>query len=217
MGGGLGITYNVSMDNDVAAKALTDILKDAPQLKPYRVVVGSPHAKYVEFGAPPRRPDSNGIREAGSGAYKKDPLFKALLIWYKRRNSGIYRDEDIYLIYSKILRFGTPPQPFIRPAIHHVEGQLARGETEDMKSFEDIARTIKEKMIEYLEENHTIYPGGLIKETIKVEEITDEVIGGAVEGLEDIDQDIWDSDYKDYKGNEEPAQRRWEKRSKLKW
>ena len=212
MSEGIQFAYEVSTDNDVIAKQLGDILKDEPRFAPYRVVVESEHAAAVEFGMPPSNTD---YKPSGKKRTQDSPFFKRLKEWYKARNGGIYTDEDVYLIYRKIITEGSPPQPFIRPAIHQIEGSLARGEYENI-DFEGIAADLVESMKTHLHENYTVYPGGNIEDTIRYERIGDGERTDSPMNSQ-YGEDLWKSDLANYEGNEIPAQERQMNRAHLRW
>ena len=213
---GVGVSYDVAFDEDKLKEVVKRVVLSNERFKPYRVVIDSDHALAIEFGSRPIAPDyqpnqRKGKNKIGGG----DSLYEKIKDWYKARNGGIYMESDIYLIYRSIMRNGTPPQPFIRPAIHAIESRIANdvyGENVDTKK---IADELVENMKDNLRKNFTIYPGGSIEGAIRVEEtIEDSKIENDADYMNDT---LWESDTANYEGDSQPAIKRATRRNELKW
>ena len=214
MAEGLQFTYEVSVDNEAIAKYISEKILDDDRFIPQKVVVDSDHAEYIEFGSPPY---DTQYKPCKNSRAEDTPLYKKLKEWYKARNGGVYTDTDVYLIFRKIMKEGTPPQPFIRPAVHTIEARLENGEYNNGKAtFDDIALDLVREMERNLRENHTVYPGGEILDKIRIVKFTKHT-----EDAEDMRDNyldsIWQSDYANYEGKEGPARERREHRDELRW
>lgn len=210
-------SYEFAFNDEEMSRILGEALKKDERLQPYSVIVGSPHAQYVEFGSPPIVDKETYEPRKGKRKGDDTELFKAIKEWVMARNNGTWKKETVYLIYRSILLNGTPPQPFIRPAYHDVERMIQRGEQMDEESdnlFESFALTLRNRMIHYLEENKTLYGEEKIKNSIQVVRF-DESRRGV--DRPDMHDKLWDDDYANYEGNPQPAMDRKQNLNKLRW
>lgn len=213
---GVGISYDVSVSEDGLRNVVEKVILSNERFKPYRVVIDSDHALAIEFGSRPIAPDykpgqNKGRNKTGGG----DTLYEKIKDWYKARNGGIYTESSVYLIYRSIMRNGTPPQPFIRPAIHAIEGNIQNGVYKDDVDTKTLAEDLVEKMLDNLRNNFTIYPGGQIESSIRIEESFDNV--DVRNDVNFVNDNLWKSDTANYEGDSRPAIEREINRNKLKW
>ena len=216
---GVGITYDVSVSAEELEGVVTKVILSNERFKPYRVVIDSDHALAIEFGSRPIAPDYQPGSKKGQNKNKNmsggDTLYEKIKEWYKARNRGIYTESSVYLIYRSIMRNGTPPQPFIRPAIHAIESKIANGAYGENVDTKKIADELVENMKENLRKNFTIYPGGSIEKSIRIEEYVGE--SGLDKETEFLRGDLWKSDTANYEGDSQPAINREINRHRLKW
>ena len=189
---------------------------------PFVVHVDSEHASYVEFGTTGKGEGKMVRGKRSKGAFSSSSEFSDnIKTWLRNRgalmgNGGVFaregpsEDQVAFAVMKKLIEQGMPPQPFIRPAVHTVEQELEDGIFEDA-TMDDVAAELESLMIWNLDSNHTIYPGGTIADTIHIERYnpsSEEIEGGAMVNGEPISENIWKSDYADWKGNEDRAKER---------
>ena len=211
------VSFKVEINDEEFSRLLEDTLEDDERFQPYSVTVDSDHAGYIEYGSPPLLDREKYTPPKTRSKGTNSELFENLKKWYKARNGGVWSNEDVYLIYRKIMEKGTPPQPFIRPALYDLTREIQDGQSINGEmSFEALANWLKDRMIYYLEENHTIYEGGTLKDKIFVEKSTDGKVGDLHpfdEGIRDVDSQV----YGDYKGDPTDAMERRKHLGDLRW
>lgn len=209
---------NISID--VRDDYFEEIFKDHPKYWPFRINVTSEHAGYVEFGT---QGESDGRKRAAGN----NEFFENLKTWLYERGASMYApgsglwalsgqsetelNRIAYAVMMKIIKEGSPPQPFIRPAVHTIEkfvedGMYTNGD------MEQIAQDLVSEMYFKLKENHTLYGSEEILRSIQIEwlEPGSEIETGStvMVGGKPVDERIWASDYADLKGNTERAKNR---------
>lgn len=219
---------------DWPEKEIIRRFKDADakdKASPYVLRINSDHALYIEFGTGPAK----GPAKSGKGSGPTDTLDK-IKEWVMARSKGTVSkytghdpfskmskselDQVSYLIYRKIMNYGIPPQPFIRPAIHEMERRLESGEYDyEGCTMEDVLNDLVELMRRNLDENHTIYDGGSIADSIEIEKVDfdDPILSADPLAEMGISEEIWQSDYMDKNGNTRRAYERKMGGSMLRW
>jgi HK97 gp10 family phage protein len=104
-----------ALENSIQKDVKKDLIRDGGKL---HLTVGSPlkYAKYVEFGT--------GIK--GDGRFRSPssmPPRGPIITWIRNKGvsnkkTGLLFDEMVFKIRKSIRDFGTPEQPFLRPAFH---------------------------------------------------------------------------------------------------
>jgi hypothetical protein len=195
---------------DDSADEFMEEIKRSPIFEKYKPViinVDSEHAEYIEFGT--QKSSDNGTKG------KKGPskAYQNIRDWVEARershptglDTEAAKDKAAYAIYLQIMKEGIPPQPFIRPAIHEIERMYENGDfNENEITMEDIAETMIQLMIDFLEENHTIYDGGSIKDRISYEHVEfDDPRIADIDSFTDFDvsKEVWDTPYADRNGD----------------
>jgi hypothetical protein len=195
------------------------------EYKPVIFHIDSDHAQYIEFGSQGRKDITfEKHSKNGTKSSKKSNVYEKIRAWVVARGAkGTDKELDqlAFAIFRKIATEGIPPQPFIRPAIHDIEREVDAGEFADENStMETLATAFMERMIQYLEENHTIYDGGSIKDSISWEHVEFDdprLDGGTLFGGIDIPEDVWENDYADLKGDVSRALERKRNLENLRW
>lgn len=167
-----------------------DLLAAEGAYAPRTIVVDCEHAIYIEFGSGPA---TKGRKSSGRS------LIVELERWAESKLSikdPKKRKSAVYAIYKKIVRYGIPPQPFLRPAVHNVLDRLTPDWFEEGGTTDELARLIADEMKRLLEEHNTIYTGE-IRDSIRIVKGEDEE---GDERLEHISKEVWNSDDLGYDG-----------------
>ena len=173
------VDYVPIIDDKTYGEIWKRIIAD-PRYRPMHIIFEKPYdeiALWVEHGTGPARKGlskGSSIRNDGLDAKKR------IGMWTERMYPGRTKDELDEMkndMYERIMQAGTPPHPFIRPAIEDVimSGE-ARRILENGGSTLDVVETIKRRMEHFLNEgNHVRYSDGSdsIVRHIRIEPYTD--------------------------------------------
>ena len=151
----------VEIDLESVAESLVEGVTSIEQFEPAMIEIDCDHTIYVEFGTGPvtattSTPHPKTVRKLGNGVERAmSDMEYNLFRWVGRANPGISIHEQLfrsYKLYKKICENGLEARPFIRPAVYEAQDTIAErilaGET-----LLEVAESIKERMIELLEEN----------------------------------------------------------------
>lgn len=200
-----GVTFEVPEGyfTDIAK----EVIAEDEDYWPFILSIESDHASYVEFGTQGR--PIRDKSEKGSGL-KDSKMFDNLKKWLIARG-GPNDDAVVHQIMKKIIKEGSPPQPFVRPAVHDIEDLINRGEYEH-KTMQHVIDDLLFLLVDYLNRNHTIYEGGEILKTIKIEKVNpnDGRLESESPSIDDhaIDEAVWASRESDLRGNIRPRYNR---------
>lgn len=194
--------------------------KELKNYYPFRVVIDSDHAGFVEFGTSGASGAPSSVRKsAGNGSASRSPVYENIKEWVEaRRASSSLRWDDgtksteelAYLIYRKVMTEGIPPQPFLRPALFEMQRRLESHFYEEGTDMNELAEDLMNLMKRYLDENDTVYPGGSIIDSIHVEPISPDEVNEDSDGAVmlngvPVDDSVMKSPYADLHGDETRA------------
>lgn len=217
------VAFNVEYEDGFLESLMEEMGDD---YKPVIFHIDSDHAQYIEFGSQGRSNTEFKKRsKTGKGkASKRSDVYDKIRAWVVARGvNGTEKDVDsiAFAIFRKIITEGIPPQPFIRPALHEIERKLEDGDfSGEGNTMETVAIAFRDKMKKYLEENHTIYPGGSIADSIYWEHVDFDdprLDGNSLFNGIDIPENVWEDNYAELNGNRERAIEREISRGRLRW
>ena len=138
------------MDSDATLeKTFDEILEDIEQLQPVDVIASSPHAMYLEYGSGPVKGDAN-TEGRSDGLSTKEAIRKWAEVRFPTMSKS-ERERFAYNTYIKIMKKGTTPHPFMRPAVEDVLSSTdLESWVDDGKTTEELGERIATRMKEYL-------------------------------------------------------------------
>lgn len=190
-------------------RALLQKITTSGDLRPAKIVIDAPHAKWVEFGTDPctnKAPAPKITRKvrAANGQWftvARTETFWKLYDWTLAKVRDI---DDPYgfteWLYQDTMEFGMPPRPYIRPIIHEAEGQFSQI-LADKGSVYGVADEIADRIKAFLNRpydgrrNATTYQRTLA-DSIHVEYANDEDLAADM----DVPAEVWASDTCDIHG-----------------
>lgn len=176
---------------------IEQIVLEHPAFKPYRIVVDSEKAGWVEFGtlpstAPPRPKEEWGTPTEVELKFRE---------WVKRKfnfQDSKMTNQVARRIYKDIMQNGMPPIPFMRPAMYtaldEAEAHNLHDPYLDHNTIEDLACEIVDLMKRYLDLNETVDSGELmnsIQDPVEVDLGSD--TGTADVNASGIPDRLWES------------------------
>lgn len=190
-------------------RALLQKITTSEALRPAKIVIDAPHAKWVEFGTDPctnKSPAPKITRTVRGAGGKWFTVAKTETFW-KLYDWTIAKVKDVQdpfafteWLYADTMEHGMPPRPYIRPIVHEAEGQFGKM-LADKGSVYGVAEEIADRIIAFLNRpydgarNATTYKGTLVN-SIRVEYATDEDMKADV----DVPPEVWESDTCDIHG-----------------
>lgn len=194
----MGVISNVVFDvpegyfKDIAE----EVLMNDEDYWPFVLSVDSDHASYVEFG-------SQGRTSKPTSKNRTSKMYSNIEAWLKARG-GDSDPGTVIRVMKKIIRDGSPPQPFVRPAVLQLQAGLEEGEYEGF-TMRQLSEELIVLMTRFLVENNTLYGDEDILHSISVEPVSPDVVKSMSDdpmvGDLPIDESIWKEPDADWKGD----------------